>query len=293
MNIQAREIRYFLTLCETLNFTEAARCCGVSQPALTKAIRALEDKIGGGPLIHRERGRTHLSELGCALRPYFETIQSELDAARSAAERHAVEDTSNLGVAILADVVALAPDRVVQTILSELVASNASIEMISAGESDIGRLMQDGEVAVLLTTRESLPDNFDEHDYEICDLFGFELGIAMPSGHHLAAQPEISWPDVAGEALIDRATYRVDSSSDNASTEASRAVPQPVTMAAVSAGVGVALVPLGQTVPAGIVVKPIASGPSKRTVCLVVSHSRLAPELSHRLVEVARGAISD
>ncbi|OUR87209.1 hypothetical protein A9Q81_26210 [Gammaproteobacteria bacterium 42_54_T18] len=41
------QIRYFLTLSETLNFTRAAEQCFVSQPALTQAIRRLEDELGG------------------------------------------------------------------------------------------------------------------------------------------------------------------------------------------------------------------------------------------------------
>ena len=37
------QIRYFLNLAETLNFTEAARLSGVSQPALTRAVQRLEE----------------------------------------------------------------------------------------------------------------------------------------------------------------------------------------------------------------------------------------------------------
>jgi Bacterial regulatory helix-turn-helix protein, lysR family len=46
------------------------RALQCSQPALTPAIRNLEDKLGGGPLIHRERGNTHLTELGRINCPY-------------------------------------------------------------------------------------------------------------------------------------------------------------------------------------------------------------------------------
>ena len=36
------QIRYVLTAAERLNFTKAAADCGVSQPALTKGIKALD-----------------------------------------------------------------------------------------------------------------------------------------------------------------------------------------------------------------------------------------------------------
>ena len=56
--MEMHEIRYFLAVSNTLHFTRAAEQCNVSQPALTRAIKGLEDKLGGGPLIHRERDNT-------------------------------------------------------------------------------------------------------------------------------------------------------------------------------------------------------------------------------------------
>jgi len=40
--MELREIRYFLALSQTLNFTKAAEACHVSQPALTRAIRKMK-----------------------------------------------------------------------------------------------------------------------------------------------------------------------------------------------------------------------------------------------------------
>ena len=55
--MEIHEIRYFIAVCETLNFTRAAERCHVSQPALTRAVQNLEEKLGG-PLVNRERGNT-------------------------------------------------------------------------------------------------------------------------------------------------------------------------------------------------------------------------------------------
>jgi DNA-binding transcriptional LysR family regulator len=63
LGMEMHQVRYFLAICETLNFTRAAERCHVSQPALTRAIKKLEEELGG-PLFRRERNLTHLTELG-------------------------------------------------------------------------------------------------------------------------------------------------------------------------------------------------------------------------------------
>jgi LysR family hydrogen peroxide-inducible transcriptional activator len=66
--METHQVRYFLALARTLNFTKAAEECHVAQPSLTRAIKNLEDELGG-PLFHRERANTHPTELGRALLP--------------------------------------------------------------------------------------------------------------------------------------------------------------------------------------------------------------------------------
>ena len=60
------QIRYFLAVAETLNFTRASERAFVSQPALTKAIQRLEETIGGR-LFDRTKNSVQLSELGQAM----------------------------------------------------------------------------------------------------------------------------------------------------------------------------------------------------------------------------------
>jgi len=49
------QVRYFLAVTDTLNFTRAAELCNVSQPALTRAIQLLEEELGG-ELSRRQPG---------------------------------------------------------------------------------------------------------------------------------------------------------------------------------------------------------------------------------------------
>src|SRR3954464_11490182 len=83
--MEMQHARYFVAPAGTLNFTRAAEQCNVSQPALTRAIQQLEHEFGG-PLFHRERNNTHLSELGRMMLPYLESVEASTQAARQAAK---------------------------------------------------------------------------------------------------------------------------------------------------------------------------------------------------------------
>ena len=45
--MEMHQIRYFLAVARTLNFTRAADQCNVTQPSLTRAIQKLEEEFGG------------------------------------------------------------------------------------------------------------------------------------------------------------------------------------------------------------------------------------------------------
>jgi DNA-binding transcriptional LysR family regulator len=77
------QIRYFLILYDELNFTRAAKRCGVSQPSLTNGIKNLESRCGGNLFIRirSSQSRTQPTDLAIALKPHFQRM---IDIARLA-----------------------------------------------------------------------------------------------------------------------------------------------------------------------------------------------------------------
>src|SRR3954452_16111 len=65
--MEMHQVRYFLAVARTLNFTRAADECNVAQPSLTRAIKQLESELGGD-LFRRERP-VQLTELGQRMQP--------------------------------------------------------------------------------------------------------------------------------------------------------------------------------------------------------------------------------
>jgi DNA-binding transcriptional LysR family regulator len=61
-----KSIECFAALAETRNFTCAARRCGLSQPALTRVLRSLEQQAKA-PLFERRRNDVRLTKEGLRL----------------------------------------------------------------------------------------------------------------------------------------------------------------------------------------------------------------------------------
>lgn len=72
--MEMQHVRYFNALCEERSFTRAARRCGVTQPSITKAIKALEAELGTR-LFRRRRSGAELTGAGIAVAPYFAAIE--------------------------------------------------------------------------------------------------------------------------------------------------------------------------------------------------------------------------
>lgn len=79
MNVQ--QLRTFVTVVDEGSFSEAARVLGVSQPAVTMQIQALESDIGA-TLLDRRYRRVDLTEAGRALLPHGRHVLEQLESAR-------------------------------------------------------------------------------------------------------------------------------------------------------------------------------------------------------------------
>src|SRR6202000_1566355 len=98
--MELHQLRYFVALAKSMNFTRAAEQCNVTQPALTKAIQKLEYELGG-PLVFRERQLlTQLTEIGKLMLPMLERTISAIEAARAAAREFKRRKVAHLRVAL-------------------------------------------------------------------------------------------------------------------------------------------------------------------------------------------------
>lgn len=97
--MEMQQVRYFLAVARTLNFTRAAEQCNVSQPALTRAIKLLEDELGGD-LIRREGRLSHLTDLGRRMLPLLEQCHESALTAKALATSLKKGEIAMLNVAV-------------------------------------------------------------------------------------------------------------------------------------------------------------------------------------------------
>ena len=79
------DIKYFVTVSETLNITRASEIIGISQPALSYAIKRLENELGGQLLLRLKNG-IQLTKLGEEFKQRSRRVLHEWQQAQNIAD---------------------------------------------------------------------------------------------------------------------------------------------------------------------------------------------------------------
>ena len=197
--MELHEIRYFLAISETLNFTRAAERCNVSQPALTRAIRNLEDKLGGGPLIHRERGKSHLTELGRIMLPYFERVYGQLQEAAKRAKDFTQLNEGELRVGLMSTI----GPNCLSYFIAEFVERHprVKVSLQDGSVNEIKQALERGELDAAIFCR---PEPLDNKVHSL-PLFEERFVVALPPNHPLTKLQQITMRDLDGEHYLGRA----------------------------------------------------------------------------------------
>jgi DNA-binding transcriptional LysR family regulator len=194
--MEMHQVRYFLAVARTLNFTRAAEECNVTQPSLTRAVQKLEDELGG-LLFRRERSLTHLTDLGRMMLPPLQQTYDAAQAAKALAKGIGKAQVAplTLGVAYGADSEALSD------VLREVAGSLPGFELTIEAGSSAGLIQRgmSGEVDLLVV---EAPDDAPER-LESWSLYRHRYHLVARSDHTLADRTEVSVAELAEESWID------------------------------------------------------------------------------------------
>ena len=122
--MELSQVRYFLAVARELNFTRAAEQCNVTQPALSRGIKMLEDEFGGA-LFRRERRHTHLTELGRMVHTYLAGIYENSMSAKQIAEQYTRLKKTPLKLGIMSTI---SPNEIVE-LVAAICAHHPGVEL--------------------------------------------------------------------------------------------------------------------------------------------------------------------
>jgi DNA-binding transcriptional LysR family regulator len=200
--MEMQQVRYFVALAGTLNFTRAAEQCNVSQPALTRAIQQLEHELGG-PLFHRERGNTHLSELGRMMLPYLQTVEESCRAARDQARAVKKLEQATLTIGTMCTI----GPQLVSDLLVRFQAQHPGIEVrvIDTGAPQMIEMLEKGELEVAIV---GVPDELPDTLHQL-PIFEERFVILLPPNHRLVASNPIRAAELDQEPYVSRSNCEV------------------------------------------------------------------------------------
>jgi LysR family hydrogen peroxide-inducible transcriptional activator len=272
--MEIHEIRYFLAVCRTLNFTKAAEQCNVSQPALTRAIQKIEGELGG-LLFSRERSNTHLTELGRLMQPHLEEVMARTQAARETASRFLRLESAHLRVGVMCTI---SPMRFVG-FLNRFRADHPGIELTlsEAVPPRLAEALLRGDIDVAVMAQ---PEAYDEKLRPEA-LYRERFVLACPAGHPFARRNIIAMRDMDGQVYLQRINCefrdelreRCESAGAHI-LRSYRSEREDWIQTMVAAGMGVCFVPEFSATHPGVVVRRVEEPEVVREVCAVTVAGR-------------------
>jgi LysR family transcriptional regulator, hydrogen peroxide-inducible genes activator len=273
-------IRYFLAVCDTLNFTRAADKCNVTQPALSRAVQQLEEELGG-LLFRREKSLTTLTELGTMMRPRLRKVVDELGDMRREVEKFLTLEDAHITLGVLRSV---GPTRLTGFLSSfKLTYPGIKIRLVEGMPDDFNQRLESGEIDVAIMARsEGFPERFD-----LRPLYRERFLLAFAADHRFAQMDEIPLDEVDGENYLRRLTcefrgYLAGLIKDhhcalNVCFQSDR---EDWILNMVAGGLGICFIPEFSALVPGINVRPVVDPEIWREVCLVtMAGRRLSPAL--------------
>jgi DNA-binding transcriptional LysR family regulator len=273
--MEMHQVRYFLAVAEDLNFTKAAERCNVTQPALSRAIQQLEAEMGG-PLFHRERGNTHVTELGRMLEPHLRQMYEKSQSAQQLANDYKRLKKTPLKLGIMSTI---APDQIID-LIAAIKSRYAGIELqlCDSDANDLRKRLVEGDLELAIYAR---PGGEPDDRTHVLPLFKEQMLIALHPAHELAHLTAVRVKQMNAENYIHRNNCEFAGYADAILAEQGVTCTPTYwsdrddwTLAMVAAGLGFAFLPANSARHAGVVALPIIEPEFWREVSLVSVRGR-------------------
>ena len=184
--MEIEQLRHFLKVADTQNFTRAAEEVGLSQPALSRSISKLEDSLGQ-PVFERQSRKVVLTEAGLVLKTRAEQILLIVEDTKAE-----ISDDGESGRLRIAAIPTIAPyflPRLLRGFAEEF--PKALITVQEDTTDNLTKRCTQGEIDLAIL---ALP--ITAKYLEVESLFREELLLVLANDHPLAKKKQIQLADI-------------------------------------------------------------------------------------------------
>lgn len=187
--MELRQLKYFVKVAETLNFSEASKQLYVTQSTLSQQIKQLEGELGTQLFIRDSHG-TALTETGAEMLPY---ARKTLDSARTCLTRIADINNMTSGTLDIGVTYSFSPILTETLITFRREYPNIKLNIFYKPMSELMDMLRERAVDFVLAFRPSLPvEGVESHI-----LFQNYLAAVVASGHPLAKLKTVTISELA------------------------------------------------------------------------------------------------
>lgn len=288
--MEMHQVRYFLAVARTQNFTRAADECNVTQPSLTRAIKQLEYELGGD-LFLRERPASQLTELGQRMLPFLQQCYNAAAEARSLATSFKAGEVGALKLALsrTIDLSLLLP------FLSEMSRAFSGIEFkfLRGNAQEVIEFMKKGDAELGMAATRS--DDWDRLD--AWPLFEEPFDLAVANDHPLASRATVQLAELKGQRFL-RRVYCEQANQVGVTLNECAAdtggyhdiASERDLMKLTESGIGISILPKSTAIGTGAVRLPIEDLALSRTIFLYGIAGRQRSAIASTMAKLLRAA---
>lgn len=193
-SIDLRQFRYFLAVCEELNFSRAAVRLHISQPPLSRQIRQLEEQLGVQLFLRSKTGVT-LTEAGAAFLPEVKRTLLQAEKAIAVAQKM---QSKNQGKFVIGYTTVFERSAI-PDVTDELRQRFPDWQILTTGSYSINLVREISKGAM---DAAFVGLHTDVQDLQVEKIIDDPLVVALPSGHRLANKRLISFDMLRDEPMF-------------------------------------------------------------------------------------------
>ena len=193
-SIDLRQFRYFVAVCDELNFGRAAKRLNISQPPLSRQIRQLEEQLGVQLFIRNGRG-VLLTSAGEAFLPEVKRALSQAEKAIAVARsaRETEQGKFVIGYTTVFD------RSVFPDLAAHFQSQFSGWKLITQGDHSVNlvRYIRKGKVDIAFIGLHT-----ETPDLESVVIHEESMVIALPANHPLSLKRSISFSSLNSETMF-------------------------------------------------------------------------------------------